>query len=67
MILLRALFNTVAVIGLAVFVLLLPDIAARFAAAPHVLLILAGAGIVLYPLLAAIARPNPWRRSWWRR
>ena len=64
--LLRALYYTVAAIGVALFLLSLPAIVSRFAAAPHVLLLLAAIGVVLYFPLKAIARPNPWRRSWWR-
>lgn len=62
MILLRAIYYTVGAFGLMLGLAFAPQLIERFAAAPHVLLILAGAGIVLYPLLVALARPNPWRR-----
>ena len=66
MVLLRAIYYTVAAFGLALGLVFLPQIIERFAAAPHVLLILAAGGAVLYPILVRLARPNPWRRSWWR-
>ena len=66
MVLFRAIYSTLAALGCAAFLLFLPDIVSRFAAAPHVLLILAAVGSVLYFALKTIARPNPWRRPWWR-